>query len=52
MGKKKAPKKALGKKAMKSAKGGHSGGVNVLMADGSVRFISSSVELPAVQKGT
>ena len=52
MGKKKASKKPLGKKAMKSAKGGHSGGVNMVLCDGSVRFISSTVDLPAVQKET
>lgn len=50
MPKKKAPKKTLGKKALKAAKGGHSGGVmvglgdgSVRMADGSVRFISPPV---------
>ncbi|HEX7902066.1 MAG TPA: H-X9-DG-CTERM domain-containing protein [Planctomycetota bacterium] len=56
MGKKKTAKKPLAKKAMKSTKGGHSGGINVGMADGSVRFVSQTVsqivELPAVQKTT
>jgi prepilin-type processing-associated H-X9-DG protein len=43
MAKKKKSAKPLNKTSMKKTKGGHSGGMNVCLADGSVRFISSSV---------
>ena len=59
MAKKPAGKKTMNKKAMKKAKGGvligmllpavqkapaNAGGANVLLGDGSVRFINSSVD--------
>lgn len=39
---KKNAAKPLKKTSMRKTKGGHSGGMNVCLADGSVRFISSS----------
>jgi prepilin-type processing-associated H-X9-DG protein len=39
----KKPKKSMSKKSMKKAKGGHSGGMNVCLGDGSVRFVSTSI---------
>lgn len=47
---KKSPKKALGKATMKKTKGGHAGGVNVCLGDGSVRFSTDNgLLLPAVK---
>lgn len=42
--------KPLKKTSMKKTKGGHSGGMNVILADGSVRFISSTTD-PALKRG-